>query len=156
MGFPPPGSPPPLPGFPPPVFPPPPPRLPPPGGPKGVWSGFGCPWPHPPPGGPDPPTVVFPATDPVGWVVACVCEVVCMVVAMKMLDQIFLGWRFIGAGIGSVIFCSSVSLLVVPLVGVGGDFGKSSSLDCSSGVSLASFEASISPQSDHGICLSLS
>lgn len=112
-GFPPPpagfpGFPPPPPGFPPPRFP-----LP--GGPKGLLRGSSLPCPPPPPGGSFPPIVVFPVEDPMGNVVGgCTCVVVCVDVAMKMLDQIFLGCRFVGVGMASAICCSSVSSLVFP------------------------------------------
>ena len=44
------------------------------------------------------------------------------------------GCRFVGVGMDSAIFCSSVSSSVSPAAGVLGEFISSSS-DCSSGVS---------------------
>ena len=112
-------------GFPPPGFPPPPPGFPPPGGPKGLFSGFGSPCPPPPPGGPDPPAAAFPAEEDRGTVGGgCTCVVVCVVEAMKALGvkilgaKRFPGWRFVGVGIASAIFCSSVSSSVFPTAGV--------------------------------------
>ena len=162
-GFP-PGLPPPPPGFPPGSPPPPPgfpplrPGPPPPGGPKGVFRGLGAPCPPPPPGGPVPPAVVLPAEevvgrveDPAAWVVVCV------VVAIKIFEKMFLGWRFVGVGIASAICCSSVSSSVFPLIGVAGDGGcSSSSSDCTSGVLSRVLALSISPQSDRGIARSSS
>ena len=55
----------------------------------------------------------------------------------------------------SAIFCSSASSSVFPGAGVKGEAGRSSSSDCSSGVSSCSRVPSISPQSDRG-SLSLS
>ena len=109
-GFP-PGLPPPPP---PPGFPPPPPGFPLPGGPKGVFSGLDIPCPPPPLGGPVPPVVVFLAEELEGWAMVDICVVVCVVVAMKILEKMFPGWRFVGVGMASAIFCSSISLSVVP------------------------------------------
>ena len=154
-GFPPP--PPAPPGLPPPPgFPPPPPGFPPPGGPKGLFSGFGAPCPPPPPGGPDPPACAFPTEEDWGFVEGgWTCVVICVVEAIKalgvkMLDaKMFPGCRFVGVGIASAIFCSSVSLSVFPAAGVWGE-SMSSSSDCSSGVSSLFSVPSISPQSNRG------
>ena len=157
---PPPGLPPPPPGLPPPPpgFPPPPPGFPPPGGPKGWFSGFGMPCPPPPPGGPDPPAVVFPAEEDKGtvgsgwtWVVEAM-----KALGVKMLGaKRFPGCKFVGVGMDSAIFCSSVSSSVFPVAGVRGEsILSSSSSDCSSGVSDDSLTPSIGPQSDRGPCSS--
>ena len=56
-----------------------------------------------------------------------VCVVVCVVVAMKVPGVKILGakrlpgCKFVGVGIASAIFCSSVSLSVFPAEGVRGE-----------------------------------
>ena len=81
--------------------------------------------------------------------------VVCVVEAMKALGvkilgaKRLLGCRFVGVGIASAIFCSSVSSSVFPGAGVWGE-SMSSSSDCLSGVSSWFLVPSISPQSDRG------
>ena len=74
------------------------------------------------------------------------------VLGVKMLGvKRLLGCRFVGVGISSAIFCSSVSSSVFPAAGVRGEsMFSSSSLDCSSGVSDGSLAPSIGPQSDRG------
>ena len=121
-----------------------------------MFRGLGAPCPPPPPGGPVPPVVlpakevVGRAEDPAAWVVVCV------VVAIKIF-KMFPGWRFVGVGIASAIYCSSVSSSVFPLIGVAGDWGcSSSSSDCTSGVLSRVLAPSISPQSDWGIAHSSS
>ena len=87
-------------------------------------NGFGRPCPPPPPGGFDPPAVAFPTEEDTGAMEDCPCVVVCVVEAMNALGVKMLGakrfpaCRFVGVGIDSAIFCSSVSSSVFPAAGV--------------------------------------
>lgn len=116
-----------------------------------MFRGFGTFCPPPPPGGLDPPVIVFPVEELMGKVDDCACVAVWVIVAMKTCEKRLLGCKFIGVRMALAIRWSSVSLSVIPQVGVRGESGRSSSLsDCLSGVSLESLDASISPQSEWG------